>query len=120
MTTAFGKILRIIRVEHDEYLKDMAAKLNITSAYLSSIENGKRNIPDGIIEKLEEIYSLPAEMKEKLAKAIYQTQNKIEISIGNMPSDRQHMAWAFARKFHELDDKQIEEFRKILEREDNK
>ena len=39
MVTEYGKLLRKIRIDHDEILKDMAGKLEITSAYLSSIEN---------------------------------------------------------------------------------
>lgn len=38
MATNYGKVLRKIRVDRDELLKDMAGKLGITSAYLSSIE----------------------------------------------------------------------------------
>lgn len=39
MVTAFGKFLRILR----EILKDMAEKLNVTSSFLSAVENGKKN-----------------------------------------------------------------------------
>ena len=35
-----GKFLRKLRIDHDEYLKDMAQKLNISISYLSAIENG--------------------------------------------------------------------------------
>ena len=37
MLTKFGKELRKIRIEHDEILKDMADKLNVTAAYLSAV-----------------------------------------------------------------------------------
>lgn len=38
MLTALGKELRILRISRGELLKDMACKLSITPAYLSSIE----------------------------------------------------------------------------------
>lgn len=41
MLTEFGKVLRSIRISRHELLKDMADKLKITSAQLSSIETGK-------------------------------------------------------------------------------
>jgi len=41
MITEFGRILRNIRMDCNELLKDMADKLNITSSYLSAIEHGK-------------------------------------------------------------------------------
>ena len=46
MLTEFGKCLRKIRIDKAELLKDMAEKLQVTSAYLSAVEHGKREIPD--------------------------------------------------------------------------
>ena len=43
MITNFGKFLRKLRVDHNEFLKDMAARLGVTVAYLSAIEH-KNNI----------------------------------------------------------------------------
>ena len=44
MLTEFGKALRRIRLDNDELLKDMADKLKVSSAYLSAVENGKKNL----------------------------------------------------------------------------
>ena len=46
MLTKFGKKLRALRLENDQRLKDMADKLEVTAAYLSAVENGKRSVPD--------------------------------------------------------------------------
>ena len=43
MITPFGKYLRKLRIDHDEKLKDMAAKLGVTGSYLSAVEIGKRD-----------------------------------------------------------------------------
>ena len=55
MVTSYGKILRKIRIDEGEILGEMAQKLEISSAYLSSIENGDRNLPDGFTEKISQI-----------------------------------------------------------------
>ena len=46
MITNFGKFLRKLRIDNNEFLKDMAARLGVTVAYLSAIEHGKRDVPD--------------------------------------------------------------------------
>jgi transcriptional regulator with XRE-family HTH domain len=61
-------ILKIIRVYNSERLKDMASKLKISIPYLSSIENGKRNIPKWFLERMNKNYILEDETKEKLAR----------------------------------------------------
>ena len=42
MITAFGKFLRILRMDNGEILKTMAEKLEVTSSFLSAVENGKK------------------------------------------------------------------------------
>jgi transcriptional regulator with XRE-family HTH domain len=43
--TPFGEKLRALRQERDITLKDMASALNVSSAYLSALEHGKRGRP---------------------------------------------------------------------------
>ena len=45
MLTSIGKFLRKLRVDHDEILKDMAEKLEVTVSFLSAVENGKKHMP---------------------------------------------------------------------------
>ena len=44
MLTEFGKILRKLRIDRQELLRDMAKNLEVSSAYLSAVETGKRKI----------------------------------------------------------------------------
>ena len=55
MITSLGKQLRMVRLNSGDLLKDMAKKLEITPAYLSSIENGKRTPPQNIANRVAEI-----------------------------------------------------------------
>ena len=45
MTTPFGEAIRRIRRERGVSQKDMARALNVSAAYLSALENGKRGQP---------------------------------------------------------------------------
>ncbi len=46
MLTEFGKAIRKIRLDKGEILKDMAKRLGISSAFLSAVENGRKNVPE--------------------------------------------------------------------------
>lgn len=63
MLTDFGRILRKIRIDCDEILKDMTEKLNVSAAYLSAVEMGKRNIPEHWVNKIAEFYNLSKDEK---------------------------------------------------------
>ena len=52
MLTEFGKFLRKIRIDRQELLRDMAGTLGVSVAYLSAVENGKRNVPVSWINKI--------------------------------------------------------------------
>ncbi|WP_375631934.1 MULTISPECIES: helix-turn-helix domain-containing protein, partial [unclassified Bartonella] len=66
MVTSFGKILRKLRIDHSERLLDMAKKLDISVAFLSSVEIGKKSVPVGLEEKIIELYALDQEVAEIL------------------------------------------------------
>ena len=50
MITAFGKFLRNLRMDIGELLLQMAEKLDVSPAFLSGVENGKRKIPSDRVE----------------------------------------------------------------------
>jgi len=56
--TPFGKICRHLRLERGEKMADMASRLGVTAAYLSSIELGKRRVPVSFPRKICEVYGL--------------------------------------------------------------
>ena len=66
MLTSFGRQLRYIRRDNYQLLKDMAGLLNVSSSYLSAVEMGKRNVPEGWPDKIGELYKLDAEYIDKL------------------------------------------------------
>ena len=69
MLTSIGRFLRKLRIDNGEILKDMAEALGVSSAFLSAVENGKKKMPDGWIEKLKSIYSFTEEQSEELQAA---------------------------------------------------
>ena len=54
-------LLKSIRVNNNEMLMEMAKKLDVSSTFLSAIENGKKKVPDDFKDKLCANYSLSDE-----------------------------------------------------------
>lgn len=116
MATVFGKALRKIRINCDELLMDMAKKLEITSAYLSSIENGKRGIPQDMSKKIIKLYNLDADESKNLFTAEDESRKKVEFDFTNSDPSKKNIVLALARSFDELSDEQLQEIRNILDK----
>lgn len=115
MATEFGKYCRKLRVDSDELLKNMADKLQVTSAYLSAVENGKRKIPVEWEEKIAERYSLDEQERQNLKIAIDHSLDEISINLAQINNANvRDTAIAFARKFDSLSDDEIKKIQKIL------
>lgn|GEM_PF-122363 len=104
MITEFGKVLRKLRIDRGEILKNMADKLEMTSSYLSAIECGKRNIPSDFIEKLASLYELDESQIAELNSAKDESLNSIEICIEGKNASQRDLALQFASKFNDIDE----------------
>jgi transcriptional regulator with XRE-family HTH domain len=114
MLTEFGQYLRKLRIDCGDLLKDMADKLGVTSSYLSAVETGKRNIPDGWVEKISHLYGLDMLEQEALQVVATNSARAVTMDLSNMAPKRRETALLFARKFDAVDDSAIESIRKLL------
>ena len=120
MYTELGKFLRHLRIENRENLKMMAIKLEISSAFLSALENGKKSISDKLKEKLIETYQLNSEMILKLEEAISISNETVSINLTNSSMEKQKIGILFARSFNDLDESKLAKIRFILKGDDEK
>ena len=114
MLTELGKQLRILRIKYNEILKDMASKLGITSAYLSAIENGKREPTQKFMQTLFSKYNVSDDEKEQIENAYYNTVESISINLSNQTQAQRDLSFVFARKFDTLSDEEINKIIKLL------
>ncbi|MFK7749322.1 MAG: helix-turn-helix domain-containing protein [Kordia sp.] len=79
MKATFGEYIRFLRTEKGFTLTQLAAKLDLDSANLSKIENGKRDFDEKRLVKLAKIFSLNLKelqneyITDQIAKKIYET-----------------------------------------------
>ena len=120
MLTKFGKFLRVLRMERGELLKNMAENLRISSAYLSSIEMGNREIPKSLPKDLIQKYNLTEEEQVEMQKAISASIKTIDISLANTTNLQKVAALVFARNLEKMNDTSIEEFLDFMKKREGK
>lgn len=114
MLTGFGKTLRKIRIDHNELLKDMAKRLNVTVAYLSAVENGNREVPDKWVDMISDSYNLTSVEKKELQRYAYEDKDSLKINISTLQKEEKDLALAFARSFKTLSDEERQELLRMF------
>jgi len=97
----------------------MATKLKVSSALLSYIENGKREIPKGFTEKVIEIYSLVGGTAELLRQEEINDRKTVKVDL--LPQAnfaKRETAMLFARTFNNMTDDVLAKIRELLEGSD--
>ncbi len=115
--TTFGEYLRILRIKNHEVMGDMAAKLEVSVPFLSAVENGRKNIPRGWIEKIAQMYSLSAYEVQSLKTAEEESLTQYKIRVGNAGVTQRKAAMQFARSFDNMDDETAARILELLNRQ---
>ncbi len=114
MTTKIGDFLRKLRLDHQQILKDMAEILDVSSAFLSAVENGKKSMPDAWYPIFKENYNLSDEAMDDLRQAAMESQKAISLNLKNASSVNRQLAVSFARQFDGMDDATSQKLLSIL------
>ena len=68
MKESFGSLIKKLRVENNLTLTQLAAKLDLDSANLSKIENGKRDFDEKRLYLLSDVFNIEIdEIKKELS-----------------------------------------------------
>ena len=118
--TSFGEYVRILRIKNHQVMGDMAKILGTTTPYLSSVENGRKNVPTEWISKLAEYYHLNPSEKEKLKEAVDESRVQYKIVPGNSGMIQRQAAVQFARSFEGMDDETAKKIIALLNAKENK
>ena len=106
--TEFGKFIRKFRLDHDERLFDMAQKLQVSSAFLSSVETGKKSIPQKMLDKIKTVYNMSDECFQQLIDAARKTAEVAKEGIVKCDNIHLPVVQRFARECSKYDIKEDE------------
>ena len=118
VVTAFGKILRKMRIDCSEVLGAMASRLGVSAAYLSSIENGGREIPDSLVAKIAEVYKLDEAQIKELEEAKAKVKGAVDVNFQEQKAQENYVETAvmFAKDFSRLSAAQVNELKELLKK----
>ena len=116
MKVKIGEYLRDLRLAKGQTLKQMAEELGVSSAFLSAVENGKKNMPEKWYGPLSSKYSLNKSQIIELQKAVEESSTVIRLNLTNANSINRELAVSFARSFEKLSESESATIMKILER----
>lgn len=115
MITEFGKFLRSLRQSHAELLKNMAETLDVSAAFLSAVEAGKKSIPPTLVQQIIEAYKLPAKQVSELRDAVDASQRSATIDLTDASPAARGVAVALARQFNSLSGDELAMLKKTMD-----
>ena len=107
--TPFGARVRELRAIKGIQLKNMAQDLQVSSAYLSALEHGKRGRPGpGFVMQIANYFGLIWDEVDDLKRLAQLSHPRIAVDTGGLNPKATLLANLIAGHIHELDDGTID------------
>lgn len=117
LITMFGRMLRKVRIDHGEVLKDMADRLNVSPSFISAVEAGKKKVPNGWVDEISDKYDLTVTEREQLSEAANASVPTVKINLFGSNERQREAALVFARDFDSLSDETASQIINLLKRD---
>jgi transcriptional regulator with XRE-family HTH domain len=114
--TPFGERVRRLRRERNLLLKDMAAHLGVSSAYLSALERGERGKPTWtLIQGVIQYFNIIWDEADELARLADLSDPRVKIDTASTTPRRTLLANRLAREIGTLTDEEVEALLLVLD-----
>lgn len=114
--TPLGVKLRGLRAERGMLLKDMAAALEVSPAYLSALEHGRRGVASaGLIHQICQIFGLIWDDADELKALAKQSRPRLRLNSAGLTAEQTALANRLAKEFRNLDRDAIQAIQAILD-----
>ena len=115
--TPFGERMRKLRGERGETLKQMAAAIGVSSAYLSALEHGKRGRPGWhLIQRIISYFNIIWDEAEEVVRLARISHPRITIDTSGLDPKATELANRLADDIGKLDVAALEEIMSALDR----
>lgn len=114
--TPFGKELKKLMIDKNVRVYDIAKELNVTSAFVSSVLTGKKNVPKEWISFIHEYFHLSLEELSKFEKLAEASKDQCKIDLTNCNELARKTVLEFQRNLNELDDESLKQINKIIKK----
>lgn len=101
--TPFGARLRALRAQRGVSLKELAAALQVSAAYLSALEHGRRGRPSaGLVHQVNEFFGLIWDDAEELARLARQSHPRVVLDTAGLAPEVTELANRLAHEVRHL------------------
>jgi transcriptional regulator with XRE-family HTH domain len=101
--TPLGQKMRELREARGLTLKDMAKALNVSSAYLSALEHGKRGLPTwGMLQRIIHYFGVIWDEAEELQRLAELSDPRVTIDTAGLAPEATELANRLARDINRL------------------
>jgi transcriptional regulator with XRE-family HTH domain len=101
--TPFGARVRLLRAANGLTLRQLATQLQVSSAYLSALEHGKRGAPgDGLVHQVCEAFGLIWDEAEELARLARLSHPRVTVDTVGLSAEQTALANRLAQSIHRL------------------
>jgi len=115
--TPFGERVRALRAERGRMLKDMAAHLGVSSAYLSALERGERGKPTWtLIQGVIQYFNIIWDEADELARLADLSDPKVKVDTSGCSARATLFANRLAREIRGLAEDDLDAMIAILDR----
>ena len=114
--TPFGQRLRELRAERGVTLKDMAAAIGVSPAYLSALEHGKKGRPGWhLVQRVIAYFNIIWDDAEELARLARLSHPRVSIDTAGLSPEATRLANLLAERIRTLDEEAIADLLRRLE-----
>lgn len=114
---ALGRMLRKFRKDRGLTLREMAAAIGVSAAFISSIETGKKKVPGDFIDRVHIAYGLEENMGigTELFEEIGKDPEVISIDLAGISILAKKLAFVLVKRLPSLTETEMTEIIGILE-----
>ncbi|MDJ0949970.1 MAG: helix-turn-helix transcriptional regulator [Alphaproteobacteria bacterium] len=106
--TPFGAKIRELRAKRGLALKEMAADLHISAAYLSALEHGRRGRPTpGLVKQICAYFNIIWDEAEEIERLAALSHPRVTIDTGGLSPAHTELANRLAERIGALDDETV-------------
>ena len=114
--TPFGAKMRALRADRNILLKDLARQLNISAAYLSALEHGRRGRPGpGLVMQICGQLDLIWDEAEELKRLAELSHPRVVIDTAGLSPEATELANRLAQSIGQLDAAALHQMQALLD-----
>lgn len=113
--TPFGRKIRQLRTTRGVTLKEMAAALKVTSAYLSALEHGRRGRPSWwLVQAIIGYFNIIWDEAEELERLAHLSHPRVTLDTSGLDSKATELANRLAEEIAHLSNTEIDQMLAVI------